>query len=198
VVDQVLHQRPTQPMSFHVGADEDGVFRTQPVRIGGIASDAEQLTRLCIEGDESHIAGIVDLGQAGEQPMRKALLGRKEPQAVILGRNVGHEFRVERLVFWPDGTQKNVPDTSNTLSLLPFRRIGLDRQRHARRIRFPQDHNARIERDNARRVGEQRIDIDLGDTSVVGDQLANAHEAIGNRVQVRRWSIPVAFEWMRV
>lgn len=45
-------------------------------------------------------------------------------------------------------------------------------------------HDLRIERDHAVGVGQQRVDIELGDLPDIGDELRQAHHGRAHRVAV--------------
>ncbi len=54
------------------------------------------------------------------------------------------------------------------------------------------EHDARVERDQPLRRGEQRIDVDLGNAPLLGDQHAEAHQQLLERCAVDRPPAPYA------
>ena len=54
--------------------------------------------------------------------------------------------------------------------------------------------NAWVYADNALRVGEQGIDVNLGDFRMIGDDLAQLHQHIDDAIDVRRRPIAVTFQ----
>ena len=73
-------------------------------------------------------------------------------------------------------------------------RIRPDGQARLRRNGGGAHADAAVDRDHALRVAQQRIDVDLGDLGVVGDDLAQLHEHVDDAVDVGRRPIAVALE----
>ncbi len=84
IFDHQLHQEPAEPVALQVGADEDGVFAVVEIGVGVDAHDAEHFATRLVDGDESHGAGIIDLGKARDEGMAEFLYRREEAQAQVL------------------------------------------------------------------------------------------------------------------
>src|SRR5258707_8260346 len=80
VFDDQLHQRPAQPPALEIGSEQDRVFTALVDRIRVDLDQANHLVGGFIERDESHRAGVVELGQPRDERVGKLLHRREEPQ----------------------------------------------------------------------------------------------------------------------
>ena len=120
--------------------------------------------------DERHLARVIDLRHAGEEPVRQVGPRREEAHAHVLRRRAFEEARVERLVLGADRAQQHAAEVPDRVLRLPFHRIGTDRHRMARLGRGVGDAHARIERDAPVLVRQQRIDVELADLGMVASR----------------------------
>ncbi len=174
------HELPAEAEALEVGAQQDRVFAALVVRVGMEADRAHHLAALGIDRDEGDGAGVVDLRQAREEGVAEIAHRREEAQAQVLGRNPLEEVQEQLLVLRPDRTDENLAAVAERERALPFLGIGPDREA---RMAGPfalfadrRDGDARIDRDDAVLVGEERIDVELAHLRQIGGELRELHE----------------------
>ncbi len=116
--------------------------------------------------------------------------------ADVVGVQRPKERHVLRAVLRPDRTQQHARAVPLD-ALLELRGVRLDREpRHAGLARR-RDDDPRIERHDTALVGEQRIDVELGDFRDVGDEIGNARQRLADRPHVGGGEVAIAGEQLR-
>ena len=72
-------------------------------------------------------------------------------------------------------------------------RIGPDRQPRLRRPRGRPHADARVDRDHAGGVAQQRVDVELGDLGAVSDDAAELHQHVDDAVDVGGRAAAITF-----
>ena len=165
-------------MSLQVGAHEQRVFATGAVGIAGEPTDAGQLSAVLRQRNEGYVAVIVELREPLQHLVGKTLAWRQKTKPDVAGRHLCEKVGVERDVGRLDRSYAVVRAAARKF-LLPFRRIGTDRERRVRPLLFDNiriDLNARIESYNALRIGKQRIDVHRHDAGEIDNHLRQAVE----------------------
>ena len=136
---------------------------------------ADQFVGRLVERGKGHRAGIIELGQAGDEFVGKRLHRREKPQPQVLHRDVFQHRVDQRLILGPERTNEHAPAVLDLDVTLPLRGIRPHGEiRRARTAKLPfhaPDHDARVDGEHACFIGQQRIDVELADFGNVGCHL---------------------------
>ena len=84
---------------------------------------ADEFVARFVERDKGHGAGVVELGQAGDELVREFLHRREEPQPQILHGDMFQHLMDQRLVLGPDRANEHPPAVLDLDVALPLRGI---------------------------------------------------------------------------
>ena len=76
---------------------------------------ADQIAGRLVEGDKGHRAGIVELGQAGDECVRELLDRREEAKSQILRGDVMQEIMDQRLVLGTNRAHERAPPSLTSM-----------------------------------------------------------------------------------
>ena len=116
------------PLPLRSDLQQDRVFAGLVDRVGVNPNHADHLVGDFVERHEGHRAGVVELGQPGDELVGELLHRREEPQPQILAGDVPQKFMDQRFVLGTDRPHKDPPAVLHLEVPLPLRRIGPHRE----------------------------------------------------------------------
>jgi len=90
LLDQLLHQGPTQSLALQFRAQQNRVFTRIQFRVGMNLRNAEHFV-IAVDGQQHDHSRIVDLGQAGDKGLADVFHRGEVTLPQIVGRDVGKE-----------------------------------------------------------------------------------------------------------
>ena len=195
VVEQPGHQRPAQPLALEVAARDHRVFGALAVRVRRQPRHPHQRAVLGVDRHEGHGAGVIDLGEARDLALRQLVDRAHEAKAAVLIGQPVEERLVERGVLRQHRAHPHGRAVGQRLGPVPLRGVGAQREARVGAAlglgRGPGD-DARVERDHARGVGQQRVHVHLDDLRKIRRQPRQPHQRQRHGVDVGRRTVAIA------
>ena len=184
--DELAHQQLAQAAALEVGAHDDGELGLLVVGVGHGAGHAQGFLPACRVrggGDEGHLALVVDLRQPRHLGVADAASAVEEAQAHVQRVQALDESGVLGFVLGPDRAQ-------HQCSALPgdgfhqLLRVGPDGKALRASGGRGADPHPGVQREGALGVAQQRVDVDLGDARLAGQQLGDRQQGAHHGVDV--------------
>ena len=184
IVDDAGHQQLSEPLALERGTDDQGEVGDDIVGVGDDAHLAERAfaaVRVAFDGDQRHLALVVDLRKARQQLARQLAHGVEEAHARILGGQRGEQVAQRVLVLRTDRPQQQLAALPLDLAL-ELLRIGADGKAPEAKVAAALlDVHCGFQGNDPAGLDIERVDVD-GDHFVdFGEQLREANQGIAHR-----------------
>ncbi len=170
-------------MPLAVRAHQDGELRALVAGVGDRAHDADRLgraVRAVAQGDERHLAVVIDLREGREELVREAIRRPEEAELQIFLGDALEEGAMQRLVLGPDRAERQGFTGREREARDQFARIRSYREAHGR---IRRDGRAGVESEHAALVAEQGIDVELDEPRLIDDELRQPEQGVDERVE---------------
>lgn len=198
VLDHDAHQLPADAVALEVGADQDAVLAALVIGVGVQAHRPQHVAGLGGDGHQRDRTGVVELGQPGDEFVAEMLHRLEEAQPQVFVGDAGEEGAEQRIVFWAHRAHQRVCAIAQADLALPF--LGVWENGKARmaaplvQLARRRHRHTGVQRDHTVAVGQQRVDVQLGDFGDVGGQLRQLDQHQRHRALVGGRHVAVGLE----